>query len=740
MIHAIRSNFLKTTFPFALMVVLGLLGSLAAFGQSTATLRGTVTLGESGKPIHNVLVTILQLKRTVDTDENGKYEFQGVAPGRYDVAAHLDRVPDSVQSVNLTAGGEATLNFRIELSGVSEQVTITATGAEQAVSSSIQSVEVIGSVDLAKKNPVSLGEALDGELGVAKRSFGPGTARPVIRGFDGDRVLVLQDGNRIGGLGFQSGDHAEPINVLTVDRIEVVKGPATLLYGSNAIGGVVNAISGHDSAHPGVNGYLTGVGGTNGGQGGGSAGLEYGTGKWLVWGNGGGQRIGNYDTPLGEIQNAFSREGNVAAGLGYYPTKGFFSFNYTFDKRRYGIPFDPAEEDPEIVELNPRRHSFEFRGGFRETGSFIDAGTFSVQYNNYKHAEIESLTGEIGTAFKNNTFLYQGIFDQKKRGSLSGRFGFWGLHRDFAAAGEEALAPPTKQNAFAVFGLETLDFERVVLQFGGRLETNRYNPEPTDARGVLPKRNFTGFSGAVGVRVGTWDGGAFVANYSHSFRAPALEELYNLGPHPGNLAFEIGDPDLQRERGDGLDFGLRHSSKRVRFEANGFFYHIDNFVFLAPTGDIEDGLTVAEYTQGTTRYAGTEARLDIALHPSIWLNLRTDYVNAKLTADDTPLPRIPPLRGRVGLELRYRGLLLNPEVVMAQDQNRLFSTETRTPGYAVFGLSGSYLIARQHAAHIISFNAFNLGDRLYRNHLSFIKEFAPEIGRGLRVTYTLRFF
>ena len=201
----------------------------------------------------------------------------------------------------------------------------------------------------------------------------------------------------------------------------------------------------------------------------------------------------------------------------------------------------------------------------------FDAGTFSVQYNNYKHAEIESLTGEIGTAFKNNTFLYQGLFDQRKTGRLSGRFGFWGMHRDFAATGEEALAPPTKQNAFAVFGLETFDFERVSLQFGGRLENNRYNPDPSDVRGILLRnRSFTGFSGAAGVRVGTWKGGAFVANYSHSYRAPALEELYNLGPHPGNLAFEIGDPDLKRELGDGIDFGLRHSSKRLRFEANGF--------------------------------------------------------------------------------------------------------------------------------------------------------------------------
>jgi iron complex outermembrane recepter protein len=729
--------FRRLLFTYVVLI----LCTLPALAQSsgTATLRGTVTLGDTGKPVHNVMITVLQLKRTVCTDDDGRYEITNLPPGKYDVAAQLDRVPDVVRSADLTAGA-ATVDFQIQLSSLREEVTITATGTEQAVSTSIQSVEVLGSIDLAKKSPVSLGEALDGELGVAKRSFGPGTARPVLRGFDGDRVLVLQDGGRVGGLGFQSGDHAEPIDVLTIERVEIVKGPATLLYGSNAVGGVVNTISGHDSPHKGMTGYLTGVGGTNGGHAGGSGGFEAGTDHWLVWGNAGGQRSGDYSTPIGVIENSFSREASAAAGFGFYQTKAFFSFNYNFNKRRYGIPVDPDDPEAEVVELNPRRHSVEFRGGFRENRSFVSAGTFSVQYNNYKHAEIESETGEIGTSFKNNSVLYQGVFDQRKQGRLSGRFGFWGTHRDFAATGEEALAPPTKQNGFAVFGLETLDYEPVSIQFGGRVETNRYHPEPTEARGVLPDRTFTGFSGAAGIRVRTWEGGAFVSNYSHSYRAPSLEELYNLGPHRGNLAFEIGNPNLTRELGDGLDFGLRHSSKRVRFEANGFYYSIRDFIFLAPTGDLEDGLTVAEYDQANARYTGAEAKFETELHPAVWLNLGLDYVNAELTSENTPLPRIPPLRGRAGLEIRYKGLLLNPEIIMANHQERLFPNETRTAGYAVANLSGSYLIARGHTAHILSFNFFNMGDRLYRNHLSFIKEFAPEMGRGLRFTYTLRFF
>src|SRR5688572_1450452 len=273
----IHTDLVSITRRFAIVITFVFTLSLPTLGQSNATLRGTVTLGDSNKPIHNVLVTILQLKLTVGTDESGKYEFQGIPAGTYDIVAHLDRVPDQVKRVSVPTGGSVTLNFQVQLGGVQEQVTVTATGTEQAVSSSIQSVEVIGSIDLAKKSPVSLGESLDGELGISKRSFGPGTARPVIRGFDGDRVLVLQDGNRIGGLGFESGDHAEPVNILTVERVEVVKGPATLLYGSNAIGGVVNAVTGHDTAHKGANGYITALGSTNSKQAGGTAGFEWGT-------------------------------------------------------------------------------------------------------------------------------------------------------------------------------------------------------------------------------------------------------------------------------------------------------------------------------------------------------------------------------------------------------------------------------------------------------------------------------
>jgi iron complex outermembrane recepter protein len=728
-----RSNYISS---FLLPIIL-LTNVATGLCQSGATLRGAVSIGDNGTPVHNVTVTILQLKRSVQTDEEGRYEFQNVPSGTYDVATHLHRVPDVIKSVKLGAGASETLDFQLHLTGVKEEVTITATGSEESSFNSIQSVTSLSAFELAQKNPVSLGEVLDHELGVAKRSFGPGSSRPVVRGFDGDRVLILQDGQRMGSLGAQSGDHGEPIDVLNLEKVEVVKGPATLLYGSNAIGGVVNAITGHEYAHKGAHGYLTGILGSNKEQLAGSGGVEFGTAHWLIWGGGGAQRTDDYKAGKDIlVANSFTRSTNASAGFGYYRNKGFFSFGYTFNKNRYGIPYDLTEEDPEIVFLNPKRHSVKFTGGARELESFIESAKFSFQYNNYRHSEIELPGNEVATTFKNKTYVYDGMFDQRKAGRYSGTFGFWGLHRDFDTIGAEALAPPTTQNAFAGFALQRFDFERLGLQFGARVERNSYNPDG------LRERKFTGLSVGAGMRLPTWTGGAFVVNYTHNYRAPSLEELYNNGPHPGNLTFEIGNENLKRERGDGIELGLRHSTNRVRAEFNFFYYHIKDFIYLSPTGEIdeEEALPVAIYSQDTSRFVGAEARLDVGLHRNIWLITGLDSVKAELKDSATPLPRIPPLRGRVGLEMRFKGVAITPEAILAKDQDRLFPTETRTAGYAVFNLAGSYTLTTQHIAHVFALNGFNLGDRLYQNHLSFIKDIAPEIGRGVRLTYTMRFF
>lgn len=705
------------------------------FGQGTGTIKGTVSLEAQNLEIHDVIVVIVQLKRSTTTDEKGAYEFKDVPPGAYNLVAKFDRLPDVIERVEVKAGETTTADLKLKLTGLRDQVTVSATGNEQSALESFQSVNSLDATALLERDTSSLGEALDKQTGIAKRSSGPGASRPVIRGFDGDRVLVAQDGIRSGSLSSTSGDHGEPINVLSVEKIEVVRGPATLLYGSSAIGGLVNAVSGHEQAHEGLHGYLSGVGASTQNLGGISAGLEFGKGKWLVWGNGGGQKSGDYSSPRGKVLNTGLHNYDFTGGSGYFTEKGFLNASYSYNRNFYGVPYDTTEPNPEISKLDMHSQDVRLNAGFNNLTSSLEHVHLTFNYTDYKHQEL--VGGVPATQFFNKTYSYRSFFEQKAAGKLTGSFGVSGFYRDFKTVGDEALAPPTTQNSFAAFAVETVDFKRVALQFGGRMEHNVYNPISSAG---LPDRSFTGFSGALGIRVPLWEHGVFAANYVHSYRAPSLDELYNNGPHPGNLTFEIGNPNLKRERGDGIDLSLRHSSERVRAEGHYFNYKFGDFVFLAPTGVRQDNLPVAKYSQADSRYKGVEADVSIGLKKNIWLNSGLDYVSAGLTANGTPLPRIPPLRGRLGMDFQFGAFRLNPEVVMSRDQNRLFTNEERTAGYGIVNVLASYTIAEKHAAHIFSVNGFNLGNKLYFNHLSFLKDIAPEIGRGVRVSYTVRFF
>ncbi len=704
---------------------------------ATLLLHGRITLKESRGPVKNAVVTISQLKRSVSTDADGKYEFADVPAGKYDVIVHLDRVADVVKIID-TTNGTTTGDFELTLNSISEQVTVTASGSAESINNSYQAVSTVGALQIADKNPISIGDAIDNQPGVAKRSFGPASGRPVIRGFDGDRVLILQDGLRVGGISSQSGDEVEPIDVLSLDRIEIVKGPATLLYGSNAIGGAVNGISTKDVYQNGLSGYLTAFGSTNNWQAGTSGGLKYGFRNFLFFANGGAQKANDYRSPIGPVVNSYAKSGSGSGGLGWFPTKGWLSFSYAQDRRRYGIPTEPDAIDFEYLVM--RRHNYEVKGGLRELGGFIDSADFGVSYNDYKHTEFEFESDENHTEEESNAFNrnlnYRANFNHRRFGKLSGTFGFSGFTRDYASIGAEAPAPRTKQHSFAAYGLERIDYERVGFQFGGRVERNSYDPE-----GNLPSRNFIGFSGGAGVRVPLWTGGSIVANYQHSFRAPALEELYDNGRHPGLLVFDIGNPNLKGEQSDGIDVSLRHTSDRFRVESGLFYYNIRNFVYTAFTGatDPASALRIINYAQGRSRYAGAEAAFDAKLHENLWLNTKLDFVRAEIVDLGKDLPRIPPFRASVGFDWNYKGFSVRPELRLAARQTRVFDHETPTAGYAVVDATASYTFVRNSFIHVFSVGGFNLGDNLYRNHLSFIKDIAPEIGRGVRLGYTIRF-
>ena len=240
------------------------LSTVPATAQSTGQLAGKISMKETGRPMHGANVLIVELGRNTLSGSDGSYQFDYVPPGNYHVIAHLDQLfNEAAKTVEIEAGSETSLDFLLSIAAERYEITVTASDKHETTFESFQDVESLDSYDLAQVPASSIGEALDQRVGtgIAKRSFGPGNSRPIIRGFDGDRVLIMEDGISTGTLSSQSGDHGEVVNVGQLARLEIVKGPATLLYSGNAMGGTVNAISRHHEHHPhphkGLRGFLS---------------------------------------------------------------------------------------------------------------------------------------------------------------------------------------------------------------------------------------------------------------------------------------------------------------------------------------------------------------------------------------------------------------------------------------------------------------------------------------------------
>ena len=766
----------RCTIPVLAGLVAGVLAT-AAYAQDTGTVRGAVTFTASGAPVHGAVVLVVGPSLVALTDEDGVFEIPEVPAGTHEVLAQREHLTAARQTVTVQAGDAVVVDFTLDLTAVHEELTVTAMAGRQTTAfEAFDAISTLDSFDLVTNTQGSLGEALQHLPGVANRSFGPGASRPIIRGFDGDRVLLLEDGIRSGDLSSQAGDHGVTIDPNGLERVEIVRGPATLLYGSNAVGGVVNAITPHeskrDSPIPGTHGQFGADTGSANAQAGTNASVQHATDRLLVWAGGGTRRAGDYGTPEGTIENSATRLSSGRAGVGYLGDRLFASGGFQIEDSRHGVPFAGAfdatagdgiaaeDSDEEVrVNLESRRRVGRFDVGMRDlTNGVIDR--FRIVFNviDYQHTELETAAGveTPGTVFDNRGYVLRVEVNQRQTATLAGTFGVWSKLRQYVATGEEALAPPTDQNAVAAFAYEELDFGRFRVQVGGRVERNAYTVDPRaeesphvgggelDHEAIEPPdvrdRSFAGASASVGMQVDLGGQVALVANVTRSYRAPALEELYNFGPHIGNLVFEVGNPDLEREATIGLDLSLRYQSRRFRGSVNAYVYDIDNFVFPA-VGDVEiDGLRVAPFLQANSRFVGFEVTTSVQLAEAVWVNLGLGMVDAELTDTHEPLPRIPPLRGQVSVDIPYRGFTISPEWTIATAQDQVFRNETRTDGYSVFNLKASHVWPRQHMVHILSVTGYNLTDELYRSHTSFIKDLAPVIGRGVRLAYSMRFF
>ncbi len=709
---------------------------LALAGGASAAGSVQVTVSDAeGAPLPGATVALIEAGREGVTGAKGEYTFDDVAEGTYHVGARLGGFAGARGEVKVAgAGAELALTLGTQVH-FTESLTVSPLGRDTF--EAYQPTTVVGAEELQQRLAGSLGDTLGAQVGVNVRAFGPGPARPVIRGLDGDRVLVLENGARTGDLSSQSADHGVTLDPAAASQIEVVRGPATLLYGSNALGGVVNLISDEIPRRPvqGAHGSLTAQGGTADDSAGAAGDVSFGDGRWAGRVSGSARRAGDARTPTGLVPNSQSRAWSAGASLARTGALGYLGLSYQYADTEYGVPF--IEEGG--TTLTPRRHRIDLRAERRDLPGFFTGFKLQGGWRDYRHEEVEA-DGAVATAFRNRFFEGELLASHRAVGRLSGTFGLWGTTRDYESAGAEALAPPTKQRTLAGFAYEELKFKHVEVQFGARVERGDYEPDAAaSSERAVRERSFTSVSGSVGLLGYLREDLTVAVSLARAARNPSLEELYNFGPHAGNFAFEIGNPELSEEVGLGFDASLRYRSPHFTGEATFFRNAIDDFIFAFPTGEVEDDLPVVDFRAADSLLTGFELHADVRLRDSLWLELGADGVRGELRRTGEALPRIPPYRAWAGLRYTRGGFHLEGEVRAAARQERVYGAETETAGYALVNLHGAYTFTTGASAHTFTLRLDNASDRLYRNHLSYVKDLAPELGRALRLVYRVRF-
>jgi iron complex outermembrane receptor protein len=745
----------------ALLVIL--IAAAPSAAQTGTTVTGLLLDSVTGSPVAGTIV-IDELKRQVTSAPDGTFAFENVPPGNYHFTARAAKFRTRRSEVTVAAGGPPlTLTIDPEIH-YEEVVSVSPDARSQF--ESYQPTTVLAGQELDKQLEMSLGDTLQNQAGVASRSFGPAPSRPVIRGLDGDRVLILQDGQRVGDLSSQSGDHGVPINPASAQRIEVVRGPATLLYGANAIGGLVNIITDEIPRQKlqGTEGSVTFDVGSAAREGGAAGDVHVGNGLFALHVGGSGRRSGDVETPEGEVANSQSRSGAGTVGLSWTGEKGFFGGSYGYDDTKYGIPVVEGG----ILQLTPRRHAFNLRAGASDLGGAFDGFRATFGHRRYEHEELEG--DEIGTLFTNNTSEGEVLVSHRAVGLLKGSIGGWVLDRAFNAEGAEALSPAVDQRGFAGFIYEELTWPHVTFQFGGRAERTQFEPLGED------NRDFTNVSGSVGLLLrpaAANDNVTVAVSVARAVRNPALEELFFFGTHHGNFAFEIGNPNLESERAIGFDVSLRWRSGRASGEVTYFRNDVKDFIFRNeiseeefeareeefaerfPTRELpephgheeeeggeeheEEELAIVEFIAADSLLQGFEAHTDIQVTEAIVAEVGFDYVRGSRKDTDDPLPRMPPFRFRGGLRYQHSAFQAGGEVIAAAEQDRVFGAEEPTDGYTLLKLFASYSFETGGAVSTITARADNVTNELYRNHLSLIKQFVPEMGRNFKLLYNVRF-
>jgi iron complex outermembrane receptor protein len=620
----------------------------------------------------------------------------------------------------------------------------------------------------------TIGETLQHIPGVSATSFGPNASRPVLRGFQGERVSILTDG--IGSLDVSStsADHAAAINPLTADRIEVLRGPTALLYGTSAIGGVVDVIDSRiprriPEDHVHIDGILTYGSAANERSGNAAMDVSLG-GNFVAHVDGNYSRtddmeIGGYalapalraqalasaDPDIraladirGRLANSAARTWDVAGGAAWISGQNNVGFSINHYDSLYGVPIryslDPAIE-AEAPRLDIAQTRVDGRAEIDTGDGFLDSIQLRGGYSDYRHFELDE-DGAIATRFDSTGYEGRAEFLQSNRGGWGGGFGAQYFHRDLAVAGAEKFLPDNRTNRLGLFALETLDRGALKAEAAVRYEHTDYD---ADADPVIGNpaigRSFDAFSAALGAQYTIAPGWRIGLNASRTERAPSVEELLANGPHGGTQSFEIGDPGIDLERSWGLEATLRGAGSGYSLSASVFHSWFDGYIYETPTGAIQDGLPVFQYFQADARYYGIELEGSVRLGTvgAFDLNLDgiADYVRATIQGSG-PAPRIPPLRLLGGIEAQADRVNGRVEVEWVDDQDRIAAFETPTDGYTMVNASLSFRPFPDNNSSII-LSANNIFDTIARRHASFLKDYAPLAGRDLRISARFTF-
>jgi iron complex outermembrane receptor protein len=654
----------------------------------------------------------------------------------------------------------------------SPEIVVTG-GLRSARRDMLSGVAVVQGAALTQALRPSIGETLAHTPGASATSFGPSASRPVLRGLQGERVRLLTDGLGAIDVSNTSVDHAAVVNPLLAERIEVLRGPQSLLYGSSAIGGVVNVIDRRipvsvpdEAAHVAA---LASYGSAAGERSlAGAVDVPVAR-QWVVHVDGSyvktdDLRIGGHAlSPAlraramangfaesaalkNRLPNSASETWTAGVGAAYIGDHGSIGLSYGHYDSLYGIPprlqTEPGQE-VEAPRLSLRQDRVDLRAEIDAGGSLIDKVAFRAGYADYSHFELEE-DGAVGTAFYNHGLEARLELTQARRGLWRGVTGAQIFARDFDVIGEEAFLPANKTEHLGLFTLQQLDLGKLKVEAGARYEHSTLRADPRAGQDEFfgGERRFDAFSGSLGATYAVASDWRVGVNLSHTERAPSAEELFANGPHAGTEAFEVGDPGFRTERARSVEAILRGSGENYSFEASAFHSWFANFIYQDLTGAVEEGLPVYRFGQADARYYGFEAQGSLVLarrgDAKLSADALVDYVRATIDGSG-PAPRIPPLRVLGGLAYNAPRFDLRGEVEHVTAQNRISPFETRTPGFTV--VNAELNLRPWGGQHPLSFalSANNLFDVDARRHASVLKDYAPLAGRDIRVTAKVDF-